>query len=99
MTTIEIEVRIRAILGRVARLEGEYSRVADLFRELGMKSVAALDLLLSLEEEFGVSIADEAFGDGEKPGGARRARRGAADDNVVGSPGAAPDRRGTGRRD
>lgn len=62
MTTIEIEVRIRAILGRVARLEGEYSRVADLFRELGMKSVAALDLLLSLEEEFGVSIADEAFG-------------------------------------
>jgi acyl carrier protein len=27
-----------------------------------VKSIAALDLLLSLEEEFGVSIADEKFG-------------------------------------
>jgi acyl carrier protein len=57
-----IEARIRAILLRVARLEGAYSAQADLFRELGVKSVASLDLLLSLEEEFGVAISDEAFG-------------------------------------
>lgn len=63
MTTTEIECRIRGILRRVARLDGEYSPRADLFRELGVKSVAALDLLLSLEEEFGVSIADQAFGE------------------------------------
>jgi acyl carrier protein len=63
MTTGEIECRIRTILQRVARLDGEYSPRADLFRELGMKSVVALDLLLSLEEEFGVSIADAAFGE------------------------------------
>ena len=63
MTTTEIEYRIRGILRRVARLDGEYSPRADLFRELGVRSVAALDLLLSLEEEFGVSIADQAFGE------------------------------------
>jgi acyl carrier protein len=58
----EIELRIRGIVRRVARLEGEFSPNADLFRDLGVRSVAALDLLLSLEEEFGVSIADESFG-------------------------------------
>ena len=61
MTKAAIETRIRIILQRVGRLDGEYSAKADLFRELGMKSIAALDLLLSLEEEFGVAIADEAF--------------------------------------
>jgi len=58
----EIETRIRGILKRVSRLEGEFNSTADLFRDLGVRSVAALDLLLSLEEEFGVSIADESFG-------------------------------------
>ena len=58
----EIESRIRGILKRVSRLEGEFNPRADLFRDLGVRSVAALDLLLSLEEEFGVSIADESFG-------------------------------------
>lgn len=58
----EIESRIRGILRRVARLDGEFNATADLFRDLGVRSVAALELLLSLEEEFGVSIADESFG-------------------------------------
>jgi acyl carrier protein len=58
----EIESRIRGILRRVARLDGEFNPTADLFKDLGVRSVAALELLLSLEEEFGVSIADESFG-------------------------------------
>jgi acyl carrier protein len=56
------EARVRGVLQRVARVEGEYSASADIFRELGVKSIVALDLLLSLEEEFGVAIQDEAFG-------------------------------------
>jgi acyl carrier protein len=56
-----IEARIRGILRRIARLDGTYSAHADIYRELGVKSVAALDLLLSLEEEFHLTIADEAF--------------------------------------
>ncbi len=62
MDACDTEARIRSILLRVAKLHGDYSATSDLFRELGMKSIAALDLLISLEEEFGVSIADEAFG-------------------------------------
>ncbi len=59
--TTSIEDRIRAILQRVARLEGAYGAETDLYRELGVRSIAAIDLLLSLEEEFGVTIPDEAF--------------------------------------
>jgi acyl carrier protein len=59
----DTETRVRAIVRRVARLEGDYSAGADLFRDLGVKSIAALDLLLSLEEEFGVRIPDEKFGE------------------------------------
>jgi acyl carrier protein len=57
----DIQTRVREVLRRVARIEGGYSPEADLYRDLGVKSVAAIDLLLSLEEEFGVTIADEAF--------------------------------------
>jgi acyl carrier protein len=57
------EQRVRAIIARVANLEPGFAASADLFRDLGVKSVAALDLLLSLEEEFGISIADDKFGD------------------------------------
>jgi len=56
-------VRVRAVVGRVGHLEGNFADDADIFRDLGVKSVAALDLLLSLEEEFSVAISDESFGD------------------------------------
>jgi acyl carrier protein len=62
MVCEETEKKIRSILRRVARLEGEYAAGADLFRDLGVKSVAALDLLLTMEEEFGLAIEDAAFG-------------------------------------
>ena len=58
-----VDDRVRAILARVAKAEPGWLGDADVFRELGVKSAAALDLLLSLEEEFGVAIADDAFGE------------------------------------
>jgi acyl carrier protein len=63
MAMSETETKVRAIVGRIAKLEDGFSADLDLFRDLGVKSVAALDLLLSLEEEFGVTISDEAFGE------------------------------------
>jgi acyl carrier protein len=54
--------RIRAIVARLAGISPDFDATADLFRDIGLKSVVALDLLLSVEEEFGVSISDEAFG-------------------------------------
>jgi acyl carrier protein len=57
------EAKVRSIIERIARIEPGFSATADIFRELGVKSAAALDLLLSLEEEFNVAISDDAFGD------------------------------------
>jgi acyl carrier protein len=59
----DYEARVCAIIRRVGKRkeEGELPLDADVFRELGVESTAALDLLFSLEDEFGVSVPDEAF--------------------------------------
>jgi acyl carrier protein len=60
-----VEARVRAVVARVAKIAEPESidPEADLFRGVGIESTAALDLLLSLEEEFGISIPDDQFGD------------------------------------
>lgn len=66
MSSDDIEARVRSVVIRVANLSEQKSTLvleADLFRDLGVKSTQALDLLMSLEEEFEVSIPDESFGD------------------------------------
>jgi acyl carrier protein len=64
MTPDAIEQKIRAIVLRIApHVKEGFGGSADLYREVGVKSFAALDMLLSLEEEFGVSIEDEVYGD------------------------------------
>lgn len=61
---VTLERKIRALVRRIAPdVEDEFGASADLYREVGLKSIAALDLLLSLEEELGVSIEDESFGE------------------------------------
>ena len=60
-----MEDKIREIVARVAKSDDPagLSAEADLYRDLGVKSTAALDLLLSIEEEFEVSIPDDSFAD------------------------------------
>lgn len=61
---MNVDDRVRAVVRRIApELSSSFSGTADLYRELGVKSVAALDLLLALEEEFKVTLDDEAFGE------------------------------------
>jgi acyl carrier protein len=57
------EARICAIIRRVSKRPGEEPLPvdADVFRDLGVESTAALDLLFSLEDEFGVAVPDDAF--------------------------------------
>lgn len=62
-TSESFEHRVRATVVRVAKIEWDASAEADLFRELGVESRAALELLLSLEDEFQVSILDQEFGE------------------------------------
>jgi acyl carrier protein len=70
MTREELSSRISQVVARVARVRDpaliEIDK--DLYRDIGVKSTAALDLLLSLEEEFNVSIPDQAFGDARTVG-------------------------------
>ena len=61
MTAAEIQPLVRAIIARLARIDDDFRADADVFRELGLQSAAALDLLLQLEEEFEISISDDAF--------------------------------------
>ena len=58
-----IERRICAIIRRVSKKAGDGPMPfdADVFRDLGVESTAALDLLFSLEDEFGVAVPDDAF--------------------------------------
>ena len=65
MTREELSSRVAEVVARVAKVtDPKLIEVdKDLYRDLGVKSTAALDLLLSLEEEFNVSIPDQAFGD------------------------------------
>ncbi len=63
MADDNIEQGVRELLGRIGKLAPGFAGDADIFRDLGVKSAQALDLLLSLEDEFGVQIPDDAFGD------------------------------------
>jgi acyl carrier protein len=57
--------RVRDVVSKIAQLPKDHldsSSDADLFRDLGVDSAAALDILLSLEDEFGVAIPDDSFG-------------------------------------
>ncbi len=57
--------RICAIIRRVSKQKEALAVAlpvdADVFRELGVESTAALDLLFSIEDEFGVSVPDDQF--------------------------------------
>lgn len=65
MTQEEMSNRVVGVVARIAKIGDPSSipREQDLYRDIGVKSTAALDLLLSLEEEFNVSIPDQEFGD------------------------------------
>lgn len=59
----DLETTIRAIVARLSRAPDPASLPidADIFRQLGIASSAALELLLSLEDELGIQIPDAAF--------------------------------------
>lgn len=54
-------LQIREILIQLGELPADFSSQADLYADLGMPSVKAMQLLLDLEDKFGVAIADEDF--------------------------------------
>lgn len=65
MSENEITEKIQAIVAGILKADSpsELPTGQDLYRDMGVKSTAALDLLFSLEEEFDVAVPDEEFGD------------------------------------
>ena len=61
MTTVDVQPLVRVMIARLARIDEDFRADADVFRALGLQSAAALDLLLQIEEEFGIAISDDAF--------------------------------------
>jgi acyl carrier protein len=57
--------KVRGVVAEIAKIEDPASvgPEKDIYVDLGVQSTAALDLLLSLEDEFEVQIPDEDFGD------------------------------------
>ena len=63
LTPTDFETKVRAVVARLAKRADPAALPADvdIFRHLGIASSAALDLLLTLEEELDVHIPDAAF--------------------------------------
>ena len=57
--------RVIAVLKTVGKLDDSKTveLTHDIYQDLGIQSTAALDLLLSLEDEFNIAIPDEEFGE------------------------------------
>ena len=58
-----IDIKVRQIISQVTGLDEETSGTANLYLDLGVASVHALQILADLEDHFGVSIPDEEFVD------------------------------------
>ena len=65
MNDQQVSKKVREIVGQIAKRDQPEAIGGDqdVYRDLGVQSTAALELLLSLEDEFGVSISDEDFGE------------------------------------
>jgi len=55
------ETTIRQIVAKVTALAPDTSGDADLYLDLGVASVHALELLTGLEAAFGIGVPDEEF--------------------------------------
>jgi acyl carrier protein len=57
----QTETTIRQIVAKVAGISSDIPADLNLYLDLGVASVYALQLLMELEERFGVAIPDEDF--------------------------------------
>lgn len=57
----ELEPQLRQIMVELCALEPNFSREDNFYLELGIPSVKAMELLMELEERFGVAIPDDQF--------------------------------------
>jgi len=56
-----LKSELREVLTEIASLPKDFDEKADLYSDLGMASMKAIELLAVLEERYGVSVPDEEF--------------------------------------
>jgi acyl carrier protein len=56
-----MEEKLRQLLVELCQLPSDFDRSAHLYFDLGVPSVKAIELLMQLEEQFGVQVPDEEF--------------------------------------
>jgi len=56
-----IQTKVRTIVADISNLSPDMPADANLYLDLGVASVHALQLLTELEEQFGVAIPDDRF--------------------------------------
>ena len=59
METLKSE--LRQLLTELASLPEGFDETADLYGDLGVASIKAMELLMVLEERYGVRVPDEEF--------------------------------------
>jgi acyl carrier protein len=56
-----MEQKLRELLVQLCQLPPDFDRAAHLYLDLGVPSVKAMELLVELEDRFGVQVPDEQF--------------------------------------
>jgi acyl carrier protein len=56
-----LKSELRQLLIELASLPKDFDEEADFYGDLGMPSMKAMELLMALEERYGVSVPDEEF--------------------------------------
>ncbi len=60
-TAVDVEAAVRRLVSDVSGLPSNADARADLYLDLGVASIHALQLLTELEDQFGISIPDDEF--------------------------------------
>ena len=60
-TLENLREELRQLLIDLASLPKDFDENADLYSDLGVPSIKAMELLMALEERYGVSVPDEEF--------------------------------------
>lgn len=55
--------QLRNLIVEIGGLASDFDSAANLYLDLGMPSMKAMQLLMDLEERFGVAVPDEEFVD------------------------------------
>jgi acyl carrier protein len=59
MLTLNYE--LRSVVTQITGLPNDVSGTADLYSELGVASIKAIQLLMAIEEHFGINVPDDQF--------------------------------------